>query len=129
MSRRLVGCLLAGLAVTLAAQEPASAPDARPAVDRRTGLVRADGFELIVSRCTRCHTARIITQTRSSREQWLGMIRWMQLTQGLEELEPGVEAAILDYLERHYGIEPRPFRRAPLPPELLPPAPDAGAPR
>lgn len=113
--------LLVGLAVASDAQETASESAVPPAIDRRTGLVRADGLELIAARCTRCHTARIITQTRATREQWLGVMRWMQLTQGLEELEPGVEAAILDYLERYYGIEPRPFRRAPLPPELLPP--------
>lgn len=69
-----------------------------------TGLVYADGFELVRSQCTACHSAQLITQNRATREGWEQMIRWMQETQGLWQLGEK-EAPILDYLATHYAPE------------------------
>ena len=89
------------------------------AVDEKTGLVIAPGFEQVRAQCTACHSARLVTQNRADRDGWLDMIRWMQASQGLWPLGND-EGLILDYLAANYG----PIsvgRRPPLPPELLPP--------
>lgn len=88
--------------------------------DQATGLVRAPGFEQVRANCGGCHSYRLVTQQRADRQTWLEIIRWMQATQNLWELEPAVEDAILDYLAAHYP--PRADRRrAPIPPWLMPP--------
>ena len=68
----------------------------------QTGLVYAEGFEEVRAICTSCHSAKLVTQNRASREGWKQMIRWMQETQGLWELGPA-EPKILDYLAKHYA--------------------------
>lgn len=67
-----------------------------------TGLVYAEGFDLVRATCTGCHSAQLITQNRATRSGWESMIRWMQRTQGLWELG-SQEAPILDYLAAHYA--------------------------
>ena len=69
-----------------------------------TGLKAAKGFELVRGNCTACHSAKLITQNRATREGWEEMIDWMQATQGLWELG-GQESTILDYLAKNYGPE------------------------
>lgn len=70
----------------------------------QTGLVYAEGFELVRATCTACHSAKLVTQNRATREGWQQMIRWMQETQGLWELGPS-ERPILSYLAKHYAPE------------------------
>ncbi len=94
-------------------------PAAGSQLDKKTGLALAPGFEVVSAQCTVCHSARLITQNRASREGWQDMIRWMQETQGLWPLGEQ-EGLVLDYLAANYG----PLsvgRRRPLPPELMPP--------
>ncbi len=81
--------------------------------DPETGLVIADGFELVKKNCTVCHSAKLITQNRMNRERWLQTIRWMQETQGLRKFDAKTEKKILDYLSAHYAPE-RPHRKPPL---------------
>jgi hypothetical protein len=90
-----------------------------PAIDGKTGLAIAPGFEVVSVQCTVCHSARLITRNRADREGWLAMIRWMQATQGLWPLGAS-EDPVLDYLASNYGARPA-GRRRPLPPDLLPP--------
>lgn len=68
----------------------------------QTGLVFAEGFELVRGTCTACHSAQLVTQNRATREGWLQMIRWMQETQGLWDLGKN-EKPIVDYLAKHYA--------------------------
>ena len=68
----------------------------------QTGLVYAEGFEEVRAICTSCHSAKLVTQNRATREGWEQMINWMQETQGLWELGPA-EPKILDYLAKHYA--------------------------
>jgi len=70
----------------------------------RTGLKADKHLETIIASCTSCHSAKLITQNKATREGWTSMIRWMQETQGLPELGTN-EVAILDYLSRHYAPE------------------------
>ena len=70
----------------------------------QTGLVYAEGFEEVRAICTSCHSAKLVTQNRATREGWQQMIDWMQETQGLWELGPA-EPKILDYLAKYYAPE------------------------
>ena len=77
-----------------------------------TGLIAEEGYELIRANCGACHSLKLVTQNRNTRDGWLETIRWMQETQKLWDLgenEPG----ILDYLAKHYGPEET-GRRKPL---------------
>jgi len=70
----------------------------------QTGLVYEEGFDIVRASCTACHSAKLVTQNRATKEGWLQMIRWMQETQGLWDLGEK-EPAILDYLSTHYAPE------------------------
>jgi cytochrome c5 len=99
-----------------------TSPDERGRIDPKTGLVRDEGFLLVSTQCTVCHSAQLITQNRGDKDHWRQIIRWMQRTQNLWPIPEPAEEQILAYLERNYG--PRPFvRRAPIPPHLMPPEP------
>lgn len=87
--------------------------------DPDSGLVMAEGWETVKANCTACHSARLVTQNRGSRNHWEHLIRWMQDTQGLWQFQPDTEATILDYLAEHYGPKAG-ARRPPLPPQLMP---------
>lgn len=93
-----------------------------PAVDPASGLVEAGDWTLVAAHCGSCHSTKLVTQNRGTRETWKSLIRWMQDSQGLWQLDAETEKRILDYLETHYG--PRDAgRRRPLPPHLMPPSP------
>ncbi|WP_299486332.1 monoheme cytochrome C [uncultured Allomuricauda sp.] len=68
----------------------------------RTGFVEGEGLQLVVNNCTSCHSAKLVTQNRMSKEQWSATIRWMQETQNLWDLGQN-EEAILTYLATHYA--------------------------
>ena len=72
-------------------------------IDKETGLIIAPGFEQVKKTCTVCHSPMLVTQNKADRDGWLEMIRWMQEKQGLWQLEPELENAILDYLAANYG--------------------------
>lgn len=67
-----------------------------------TGFVYDDGIEAVITSCTPCHSAKLVTQNRATKEGWLGIIRWMQETQNLWDLGKN-ETIILDYLAKHYA--------------------------
>lgn len=84
----------------------------RDGIHVETGLVYDDNFMLVRTICTSCHSAKLVTQNRATRDGWEAMIRWMQETQGLGQLGEN-EDAILDYLAEHYAPVAT-GRRAPL---------------
>jgi hypothetical protein len=92
---------------------------AAPQTDPISGLIIDEGWEVVRGTCAACHSAKLVTQNRGTRETWKSLIRWMQETQGLWPLDPGMENTILDYLARNYPPAAS-SRRMPLPPELLP---------
>jgi len=67
-----------------------------------TGMPYDERFAIVKATCTACHSSKLITQNRASREGWKQMIDWMQETQGLWELG-GNEPIILDYLAEYYA--------------------------
>lgn len=80
-------------------------------INAASGLALGPGFKLVKQNCTVCHSAKLITQNRATREGWATMIDWMQAKQGLWELGEN-EPAILDYLATHYGVPENVGRRS-----------------
>ena len=70
----------------------------------QTGLAYGEGFDIVRGTCTACHSAKLVTQNRATREGWKQMIRWMQATQGLWDLGKN-EPIVLDYLAKYYAPE------------------------
>ena len=68
----------------------------------KTGLVYAEGFDIVRGTCTACHSAKLVTQNRATRQGWNQMIEWMQETQGLWDLGKN-KTVILDYLAKNYA--------------------------
>ena len=100
----------------------ADVPDASPTVDKpkfvdgkdvASGLLDGKGLAVVKANCLGCHSAKLVTQNRFTREGWHQKIVWMQETQGLWDLGEN-EPIILDYLAEHYAPEERASRRQPL---------------
>ena len=102
--------------------------DARAAdIDPVTGLVKAQGWELVRIHCGGCHSHKLVTNQRADRSTWLAIIRWMQETQNLWTFDAVTEDGILDYLAQNYPPQPN-RRRAPIPPMLMPSRPSVDEP-
>jgi hypothetical protein len=67
----------------------------------RTGLVDAEGLMTVVTHCTSCHSAKLLTQNKMSAERWNETIKWMQETQNLWDLGDNQEI-IVKYLTTNY---------------------------
>ena len=68
----------------------------------RTGMKYDPNLQIVIATCTSCHSAKLITQNKATREGWKSMIKWMQATQGLPDLGK-TEPVILDYLSKYYA--------------------------
>lgn len=78
--------------------------DSAGGIHLETGLKEDHGLETVITHCTACHSAQLITQNRMSREKWNATIRWMQETQNLWDLGENQEV-IVNYLVKNYPIE------------------------
>ncbi|UII78185.1 monoheme cytochrome C [Flagellimonas sp. CMM7] len=67
-----------------------------------TGFVDAEGLTEVIQNCTNCHSAKLVTQNRMTKEGWVATIRWMQETQNLWDLG-NQEEAIVNYLAINYA--------------------------
>ncbi|MBO0320684.1 monoheme cytochrome C [Muricauda sp. CAU 1633] len=67
-----------------------------------TGFIDDEGMEATIQNCTSCHSAKLVTQNRMSREGWKATITWMQETQNLWDLGTN-EELILTYLAKNYA--------------------------
>ena len=94
-------------------------------IDDESGLIQAEGWEVVKSTCTECHAGMMITQNTGNLAVWESRIRWMQETQGLRALSGEEEAAILTYLSTNFPQKAT-SRRAGLQAHLQPTNP-AGA--
>lgn len=69
-----------------------------PEIDKETGLVIAEGFEVVKANCTvACHSATLVTQNRGNEKYWKDAIVYMQKNQGLWDLGAD-EPRIINYL-------------------------------
>jgi len=94
--------------------------------DPLTGLKMTGDWEVVRNNCIACHSPKLITQQSGSAAQWLNMIRWMQKKQNLWQFDPETEKKIIGYLAENYPPQ-EDRRRAPIPPDLMPPNPYAPA--
>ncbi len=85
-------------------EDKASAIGIATEIDTLTGMALDENFELVRANCITCHSAKLITQNRATREGWKGMLDWMRETQNLHDLGEN-EGPILDYLAKHYSPE------------------------
>ena len=99
---RFLGFFLFGFALQLSAAEVDDA-----------GMVVDENLPIVKAHCTPCHSAKLITQNRMSRDGWRETIVWMQEKHNLWDLGDN-ETAIIAYLDKHYGVPQRPHRRQPL---------------
>jgi hypothetical protein len=67
-----------------------------------SGLIVDTGVEEVMTTCGACHSLKLVTQNRATRDGWKDIIRWMQETQKLWDLG-AKEAIILDYLGKNYA--------------------------
>jgi hypothetical protein len=95
-----------------------------PELDPLTGLKMTGDWQLVRNNCVTCHSAKLITQQSGTESHWLGLIRWMQASQNLWQFEPETEQKIIAYLAANYPPQAD-RRRAPIPPDLMPPNPYA----
>jgi hypothetical protein len=87
-------------------------PEIVNGVHLATGLKEGKGLAAVIRNCTNCHSSKLITQNRMSRERWKNTIVWMQETQNLWPLGDQ-EEEIINYLSINYAPENK-GRRAPL---------------
>lgn len=90
----------------------APAPEFENGIHVRTGFKEGENLDIVIANCTSCHSAKMVTQNRATRDGWKTMIRWMQETQNLWDLGEN-EPLILDYLAKYYAPE-KAGRRQPL---------------
>ncbi len=103
---------ISALLVSLLATSPlnhrnAAGDSAKPGLDPLTGLVMAQGWELVRTHCFACHSMKTITQSGKDRSNWAKTLQTMQRAEGLYPLGE-VEAEILDYLDKNYPVSDRP---------------------
>jgi streptogramin lyase len=119
----------AGAGVMDVALDVERAPDLPPAWTRRTPeyLAMADSVpdgpakDIIMARCTACHTEARVISRHVGAEDWLGIIDDMRLraaTVGLEPITEDEAAVVIDFLATNYPPLPAPDPNSRFPREL-----------
>ena len=92
----------------MAANLPASVENAEEEVANgihlATGLKFDIGYDVVAAQCGACHSLKLVTQNKATKEGWEGIIDWMQETQNLWDLG-AKEDTILAYLAKNYAPE------------------------
>ncbi|MGG7660810.1 hypothetical protein [Dyadobacter sp. BHUBP1] len=115
----LIAMLGAGIVFQTLPEIPAKRHNAGAAVadttkkDPETGLIVDENLYMVKAQCTNCHSTKLITANRFTRDGWKQKIRWMQANHNLWELGDA-EKPVLDYLEKNYSPTASVARRAPL---------------
>lgn len=96
----------------LAIVETVDLGETKEGIHLPTGLKADANLELVIANCTPCHSAKLISQNRATKEGWKNTIVWMQQTQNLWDLGEN-EEKIIAYLAKNYAPELQ-GRRKPL---------------
>ncbi|HSH47943.1 MAG TPA: hypothetical protein VK991_05100, partial [Halomonas sp.] len=69
--------LLAAIPMTMLLAPLPSLADAEASqdIDPDSGMIIADGWEIVKANCTACHSAKLVTQNHGSRNHWKSLIR------------------------------------------------------
>ena len=100
---RIAAAALALVALAVAGWGLVSPAGRATAQDDLGGLPAAPGQEEVFYLCDACHSIRLVTQQRLSRQRWDQLLDWMVEEQGMAELHPEDRGLILDYLTTYYG--------------------------
>ena len=104
----VVGLLMGGPSATvLAADVPSpflTQPGGAGRGEQTASLPPGEGREEVEASCSACHSLRMVTQQRLSRQRWNELLGWMVEEQGMAELDPATHALVLDYLAGNLGI-------------------------
>lgn len=76
--------------------------DVANGIHQPSGLIADEGYELVMGTCGACHSLKLVTANRATKQGWIDMIRWMQETQKLWDLGEN-EEAIVNYLAKNYA--------------------------
>lgn len=71
-------------------------------IDPENGLIVDDNYKLVEQNCSACHSLKLVTQNRATKEGWKEIIVWMQETQKLWDLGEN-EPKIISYLGKNYA--------------------------
>lgn len=82
-------------------------------IDSTSDLIIDEGYKSVEQHCATCHSLKLITQSKASRQGWLDTVRWMQKEHGMSLLNNQNEKVILDYLSKNYAPNKK-GRRTPL---------------
>lgn len=94
----IVGLVVAGWGLLSPAGQGAAAQE-----DEFGGLPEAPGREEVYYTCDACHSIRLVTQQRLSRERWDQLLDWMVAEQGMAELTAEERRVILEYLATQFA--------------------------
>jgi hypothetical protein len=115
----LIAMLGAGIVLQTLPETPVKYNNVHTAIadttktDPETGLIVDENLYMVKAQCTSCHSTKLITANRFTRDGWKQKIRWMQANHNLWELGDA-EKPVLDYLEKNYSPTASVARRAPL---------------
>lgn len=82
-----------------ASEQPLTAQE----IDPTSGLLIDRGYQTVDAYCIGCHTAKMITRRRKTRQQWTAIVHRMQEIDKNWKLTPNTEKTIVDYLSKNYG--------------------------
>ena len=94
-----------------------------PATDAASGLVIAQGWDLVRAHCGACHSHALLTQQRGDELFWADIIARMQRDHGLWHIGTAQQETMTGYLAEHYAPDDQAnarVRRLPLAPHLMP---------
>ncbi|GER06421.1 hypothetical protein GCM10007972_01330 [Iodidimonas muriae] len=90
-------------AAPASAQEPQKTDDEMDMPPDMAAMVAGEGRETSYYLCSGCHSTKLVTQQRLSRDRWAYLLDWMTKEQGMAELDAESRTIILDYLSTAYG--------------------------
>ncbi|MBW7850830.1 MAG: hypothetical protein H3C38_10065 [Rhodospirillales bacterium] len=69
--------------------------------EQSAALPPGEGRDEVEGICSACHSIRMVTQQRLSRDRWDELLDWMVAEQGMPELDAETREKVLDYLADH----------------------------
>ncbi len=59
---------------------------------------------LVIAFCSPCHSVKLVSQNRMTRNNWDKTLLWMEKKQNMHPLPSDIRKKILDYLETNFSL-------------------------